>query len=128
MTWIKFCGTTSLRDALFSVASGADALGFIFAPSPRRVEVAVAAEIVDALPKGVEKIGVFVNESPTRVAEIAANVGLTGVQLHGDEPPEQWPEFRRTLGGRRIIKALQTRELICGEDRISRLPEIARQY
>ena len=64
MTWIKVCGTTNLQDAQLSVSAGADALGFIFAPSPRRIEIAQAAEIVAALPNEVEKIGVFVNESP----------------------------------------------------------------
>jgi phosphoribosylanthranilate isomerase len=112
MTWIKVCGTTNLPDAQMSVSSGADALGFIFAPSPRRIGVALASEIVAALPNEVERIGVFVNQSPERVAEIAVQVGLTGVQLHGDEPPEQLPEFRGAVGSRRIIKALQARELL----------------
>jgi phosphoribosylanthranilate isomerase len=120
MTWVKICGTTSLKDAQLSVSSGADALGFIFAPSPRQVEVAVAAGIVAALPNGVEKIGVFVDESPVRVAEVAAQVVLTGVQLHGNEPAELLPEFRQAVGNRRLIKALAARELICaGEDKVS---------
>jgi phosphoribosylanthranilate isomerase len=120
MTWVKICGTTSLKDAQLSVSSGADALGFIFAPSPRQVEVAVAAEIVAALPNGVEKIGVFVDESPVRVAEVAAQVGLTGVQLHGNEPAELLPEFRQAVGNRRLIKALAARELIsASEDKVS---------
>ena len=63
--WVKVCGTTSLHDARLSVAAGANALGFIFAPSPRRVEVSEAAGIVVALADEVETIGVFVNESPT---------------------------------------------------------------
>jgi phosphoribosylanthranilate isomerase len=117
VTWIKICGTTSLHDAELSVASGADALGFIFAPSPRRIDPALAAEIVAALPVEVEKIGVFVNESPARVAEIVTQVGLTGVQLHGDETAEQLGEFRQALGGRKIIKTLQVRELLsAGKD------------
>ncbi len=85
MTWVKICATTNLRDGQASVAAGANALGFIFAPSTRRIEVRSAADIVAALPAEVEKIGVFVNETPERVAEIAEQVGLTGVQLHGDE-------------------------------------------
>ena len=85
MTWIKICGTTSLTDAELSVSCGADALGFIFAESPRRIGLVLAAEIIGALPAEVEKIGVFVNESPDRVGEIAARVGLTGAQLQGDE-------------------------------------------
>jgi phosphoribosylanthranilate isomerase len=120
MTWVKICGTTSLKDAQLSVSSGADALGFIFAPSPRQVEVERATEIVAALPNAVEKIGVFVNASPVRVAEVVAQVGLTGVQLHGDEPAEQLSYFRQKLGDCRIIKTLQVRELIAaGEDKVA---------
>lgn len=112
MTWVKVCGTTNLHDAQMSVSSGANALGFIFAPSPRRVEITLAAEIVAALPDGVEKIGVFVNESPAHVAEIVTQAGLTGVQLHGDEPAEQLPEFRQAIGDRRIIKSLQAQAVL----------------
>lgn len=109
--WVKVCGTTSLRDAQLSVAAGANALGFIFAPSPRRVEVAAAAEIVAALAGEVESIGVFVNESPTTAAEVANRVGLSGVQLHGDEAPSQIADYRRELGQRKIIKALSVSNL-----------------
>jgi len=112
MTWVKICATTSLQDAQISVAAGASALGFIFAPSTRRLEVELAAKIIAALPSEIEKIGVFVNESPRRVAHIAERAGLTGVQLHGEEPPEQMAEFRGALGQRRIIKTLQARELL----------------
>lgn len=119
MTWIKFCGTTNLHDAQMSIASGANALGFIFAPSPRQVEIARAAEIVAALPDGVEKIGIFVNESPARVAEIVTLVRLTGVQLHGNEPAEQLPQFRHALGSRRIIKTLLASELLSGKDMVA---------
>ncbi len=112
MTWIKFCGNTSLQDAQFAVAAGADALGFIFTPSARRVELADAAAIVAALPSKVEKIGIVVNETPARAAEIADQVGLTGIQLQGDEPAERLPEFRRALGRRKIVKTLQARELL----------------
>jgi len=112
MTWVKICATTSLHDAQMSVAAGANALGFIFAPSTRRIEVEQAAEIIAALPGEVEKIGVFVNEAPERVADIASRAGLTGAQLHGEEPPEQMAEFRGALGQRRIIKTLQARELL----------------
>lgn len=114
MTWIKICGTTSLADAECAVAAGADALGFIFAPSTRGIEPEKAAEIIAALPGQTVKIGVFVNESPARVAELAAWVGLTGVQLHGDEPPGRLAEFRSVLGARKIIKTLQARELLAG--------------
>ena len=109
--WVKVCGTTSLHDARLSVAAGANALGFIFAPSPRRVEVSEAGGIVAALADEVESIGVFVNESPTTVAEVASRVGLSGVQSHGDEAASQMAEFRRTLGQRKIIKTLTVSNL-----------------
>jgi len=112
MTWIKICATTNLRDAEASVAAGANALGFIFAPSTRRIETGAAMDIITALPAGIEKIGVFVNETPERVAVIAAQAGLTGVQLHGDEPATQLPAYRQMLGGRKLIKTLQARELL----------------
>ncbi len=110
-TWVKICGTTNLADAQMSVAAGADAVGFIFAPRPRQVEVEVAAEIVAAVSGEVETIGVFVNESPERIAAVVSRVGLSGVQLHGEEPAEQMAQFRRTLGQLKIIKALQVSAL-----------------
>ncbi len=112
MTWIKFCATTNLLDALACIEAGADALGFIFAPSTRRVDVATAAEIIAALPSEVEKIGIVVNETPAHVAELVQQTGLTGVQLHGDEEAAQIPDFRAALGNRRITKTLQARELL----------------
>lgn len=85
MTWVKICGTTNVEDALASVEAGADALGFIFATSPRQITPEQARQIVDALPASVEKVGVFVNESVERIREITETVGLTALQLHGDE-------------------------------------------
>ena len=120
MTWLKICGTTNLHDAQLAVAAGADALGFIFAPSPRRIETAEAAEIIARLPHGIETIGVFVNETPARVAAVTKQVGLSGVQLHGDEPAEQMAEFRKALGERKIIKTLQARDTLHdAEERIA---------
>ena len=104
MTWIKICGTTTLHDAQVSIAAGADALGFIFAPSPRRVEMTTAAEIVAQVPSSCMTIGVFVNEDPKLVAAIAEQVGLSGVQLHGTEEISQLLELRRLLGSRTIVK------------------------
>jgi phosphoribosylanthranilate isomerase len=85
VTWIKICGTTNLEDALASVEAGADAVGFVFAPSPRRIDPDSAGEIVRQLPEAVEKVGLFVNESPARIREVVKQAGLTAVQLHGDE-------------------------------------------
>jgi phosphoribosylanthranilate isomerase len=87
---VKVCGLTRAEDALAALDAGADYLGFIFAPeSPRRLDPAAAASLVRALPRGraVDLVGVFVNERPERVNAIAAQVGLTMVQLHGEETP-----------------------------------------
>ena len=59
--WIKICGNTTLEDARFAAEAGADAVGFVFAPSPRQVEVDLVRKIVPKLPSQVEKIGVFVD-------------------------------------------------------------------
>ena len=86
MTWVKICGMTNLEDALVAVDAGADAVGFVFyEKSPRCVSVETAREIVEKLPGNVEKVGVFVNEPPDRVSDIASEAGLSAVQFHGDE-------------------------------------------
>ncbi|MGB9257112.1 MAG: phosphoribosylanthranilate isomerase [Candidatus Korobacteraceae bacterium] len=110
--WIKICGTTNLADARASLAAGASALGFILAPSPRRVDIPTAFDIVKALGVDVETVGVFVDEHPRRLGEIVSQIPFTGVQLHGNEPPELMKEFRQVLGGRQIIKTLQAADLI----------------
>lgn len=98
-TWIKICGTTSLEDALSSMEAGADALGFIFAPSKRRVTPEQAQEIISQLPREVERIGVFMNNTAAEIASIVSQVELTGIQMHGEEfPPEVYtwlPKGRR---------------------------------
>jgi len=86
---VKICGTTSEQDALLAVAMGADAVGFIFAPSPRQVSPAVVADIVKRLPPEILPVGVFRNESPARVLAIVNQTGLRGVQLHGNESAAQ---------------------------------------
>jgi phosphoribosylanthranilate isomerase len=102
-TWIKICATTSVEDALASVAAGADALGFIFAPSARRILPAQAREISDQLPENIERVGVFANESATIMRAIVEQAGLTAVQLHGQETPEFVAGlFPRGGRGRRI--------------------------
>jgi phosphoribosylanthranilate isomerase len=100
MTWIKICGTTNLEDALTAVDAGADAVGFVFyEKSPRKIEVDAAREIVAKLPASIEKVGVFVNESPERVSAIGDEVGLTAVQFHGDEykNPEKYAVNRKAF-------------------------------
>ncbi len=84
MTWIKICGTTNLEDAQTAVEAGTDALGFVFYErSPRTIDQKLARNIVARLPATVEKIGIFVDQSAEAIHQIADEVGLTGVQLHG---------------------------------------------
>jgi len=86
---IKICGITNLEDALLCEESGADALGFIFyRESKRFISPKNAAEIIKKLSPFTMKVGVFVNEYPEIVNEIAVNLKLNSVQLHGDELPE----------------------------------------
>jgi phosphoribosylanthranilate isomerase len=101
---VKICGITTREDALAAVAGGASALGFNFyPPSPRYIEPEAAAEIADGLPAEVWKVGVFVDESPEAMVRTAALVGLDVAQLHGNEPPEWYPE------GIRVWKAIRMR-------------------
>jgi phosphoribosylanthranilate isomerase len=88
MTLVKVCGITNLDDALFAVEAGADALGFIFARSPRRITPAAAREIVRRLPEHVMAVGVFRDAPLEEVCATAEQVGVHRVQLHGDESPE----------------------------------------
>ena len=85
--WVKICGNTSLADAQLAADAGADAMGFVFAPSPRRVSAAQVAAITPHLPAEIEKIGVFVDADFAEIAETVEQAGLTGVQLHtgGDD-------------------------------------------
>jgi phosphoribosylanthranilate isomerase len=106
---IKFCGISTLEDAQHAVAAGAWAVGLIFWPhSPRRCEPGVAAEIGAALRRKVEVAGVFVNPTLQELTETAQAVGLTLLQLHGDEGPVFCAEASRRTGCR-VIKAARVR-------------------
>jgi phosphoribosylanthranilate isomerase len=112
-TWIKICGTTCLEDALSSIAAGADALGFIFAPSKRRVSPEQAQRIISELPRKVERIGVFMDAGARMIVDVVSQVDLTGIQMHGetDSPSEIYsylPEERRDV--LRKIKTILVQE------------------
>ena len=101
MTWIKICGITNLDDALAATDAGANALGFVFYPKSRRhVTLETVCSIVAKVPRQMEKVGVFVNESVDRVRDIARHAGLTAVQLSGDESPEFSRSLFRELGNK----------------------------
>jgi phosphoribosylanthranilate isomerase len=96
--WIKICANTSLTDARLAAEAGADGVGFVFAPSPRRVAVEQAAKIVPQLPAALEKIGVFVDAGIDEIAETVEAAGLTGVQLHFDAPAALPAQLRERFG------------------------------
>ena len=103
--FVKICGITSEEDGLLAVAMGADAVGFLFAPSPRRVSPSTAAEISRRLPPEILTVGVFRNEDPRTVVDIANRARLRAVQLHGHESPEETRRVREQVG--RVIKAFR---------------------
>jgi phosphoribosylanthranilate isomerase len=108
MTIVKICGITNSGDARVAADAGADAVGLVFAESPRRVVVEDARRISAALPENVIRVGVFVDEEPAEVLRISREVGLDLVQLHGDETPDAVTAVRE--GGIKVIKALRVRD------------------
>lgn len=85
--FVKICGITNESDALLAVAMGADAVGFVFAPSSRQIAPQIARDIARRLPPEIMTIGVFRDETPQRVVELVNSMGLRGAQLHGRESP-----------------------------------------
>ncbi len=99
---VKICGITSLEDALAAVDAGADALGFVFAPSPRRVTPEAAAAIIAGLPPFVTTVGLVVDQDP---APILDRCPIDVIQFHGAETPQQIARCSR-----RAIKAIRVSE------------------
>lgn len=108
---VKVCGLTRLEDVLHAAEGGAWALGFVLAPSPRRVTVDAAAAMMRALrervPPGAQPlaVGVFVDEGAGSVAEAVRLIGLDAVQLHGAESPDEAARVRQAAPDAAVIKA-----------------------
>ena len=110
MTRVKVCGITSQDDAKLAADAGAWAIGMIFTDeSPRRVEVATAAEIGAAMRRRLEVVGVFLNARLDEVVELADLCSLTAVQLHGEEGPTYCGEVGHRTGCK-VIKAARVRD------------------
>jgi len=113
MTKIKICGITNLTDALLAADLGVDALGFIFAPSPRHISSDKAREITGKLPPFIHKVGVFKNENINLVKDIMEKCSLDFVQLHGEEDPSYVQEFDGRaikvfeISGQNILKEIK---------------------
>jgi phosphoribosylanthranilate isomerase len=102
--WIKICANTNLADAALAADLGADALGFVFASSPRRVTAEQVAGISPHLPVAIEKIGVFSTIDPEEIVAAVGTAGLTGVQLHSEYSPALVATLAARLPGIRIIQ------------------------
>ncbi len=100
---VKICGITRPEWAVAAAEAGADAIGLVFAESPRRVSPLEASRIVAALPPWVAPVGVFVDEPPARLLLVAASAGLATIQLQGDEPPD----VPSKLAPLKVVKALR---------------------
>ena len=117
---VKICGITSEADALLAVGLGADAVGFIFAPSPRQVAPQAVRRIIERVPPEILTVGVFRNEAASRVVEIVNGIGLRAAQLHGDESTEDTRFVAERIG--MTIKAFPA-----GHRNISRIDEYGAQ-
>lgn len=116
---VKICGIRDISTALFAIENGADALGFVFAESKRKINPEAAGEIIRELPGEVLKVGVFVNETKATIEEIANVSGINVIQLHGDETPEFCSSFSLP-----VIKALS----VGSPDDLSQLDGFSCEY
>jgi len=102
--FVKICGITNEDDALLAVALGADAIGFVFAPSVRQIAVQKVYDITRRLPPEVITVGVFRDEHPKRVIEMVQSSGVKAAQLHGHESPADVAAV--ALHVRTVVKAV----------------------
>ena len=105
MLRVKICGLTNLSDARHAVASGADALGFVFADSPRRANADAVKKIMRVVGSSAAGVGVFVDESIDRMLRTAERCGLDILQLHGDEKDSVIRAVQRQ--GFQVLKAFR---------------------
>lgn len=105
MTKIKICGITNKEEAIWAVNLKVDALGFIFADSPRRVNPEIVQGIIDLLPPFISSVGVFVDEDREKVEEITESCGLTTLQFHGEESPSYCEGFKQ-----KVVKSFRVKD------------------
>ena len=95
--FVKICGITRLQDALCAVEHGADAIGFIFAESKRKVSISTVSQIVEQLPKNFLTIGVFRDQNSQQIIKTITEAGLGGAQLHGQESVQEVAEVASAI-------------------------------
>src|SRR5277367_4486956 len=98
--WIKICGNTTLEDARLAAECGANAVGFVFAPSPRRVEADQVRKITEQLPAMLEKYGVLVDAGVDEIVSTVTASGVSGVQIQRTSDPLLPSRLRRHFAGR----------------------------
>jgi phosphoribosylanthranilate isomerase len=110
-TRVKICGLTREQDIDAAVEAGVDALGFVFySQSPRSISPMRARELIRQVPAWVATVGLFVNATRQEILQTADQAGVSHLQLHGDEPPEDCEGL-----GRPLIKALRVKTGLSGE-------------
>ena len=119
MTLVKICGITNVEDAIQAATTGANLLGFVFAESPRRVDVQTVKHIQRVLAGDVKTVGVFTEESDD-VLNIMDECALTYAQLHGN----QSEEFARRLGAEKVIRVARVKDA-AGVDHLAAFREAA---
>jgi phosphoribosylanthranilate isomerase len=107
MIKVKICGITNLEDALLAVESGADALGFIFADSPRRINIEAAEYILKGLGPFINCVAVFKDENPSVIKDVLKNCPFDTLQLHGEESPQLLMQFKPQ---KKIIKTIRVKD------------------
>lgn len=113
--FVKVCGLRTERDVDTAVEAGADAVGFVFAESPRRVDADTARRLARRVPEHVLTVGVFRNQPVSQVRALAEATGIRAIQLHGEEGPDHYAALARE--GRTLIRGTAYREPVprCGE-------------
>ncbi|SNT31066.1 phosphoribosylanthranilate isomerase [Granulicella rosea] len=114
--WIKICANTNLDDALMAAELGADAVGFVFAPSKRQVTVEQVAAITPHLPRNVERIGVFTTTSDDEIIQIVGKADLTGVQLHGGHHDAEYISRLGARPGENYVEVIRTASWVVNGD------------
>lgn len=86
---VKICGLTRVEDVLAAVRAGADAIGFVFTASPRRVSVETAIRLSSYVPEGVSRVGLFLDQDRSEIQRVVDSVALDILQFHGCESEQQ---------------------------------------
>ncbi|MBW4718533.1 phosphoribosylanthranilate isomerase [Saccharothrix obliqua] len=102
--YVKLCGLRTAEDVAVAVEAGADAVGFVFAASPRQVDLETARRLVREVPPGVLTVGVFARMGAAEVRRLAEASGVAAVQLHGDYPKAAFDEV--AVSGLRLLRAV----------------------